>query len=34
MEAARIAAMRGHKVVLIERDSRMGGQVNLGPVIN
>jgi 2,4-dienoyl-CoA reductase-like NADH-dependent reductase (Old Yellow Enzyme family)/thioredoxin reductase len=29
MEAARIAAMRGHKVVLIERDSRMGGQVNL-----
>jgi 2,4-dienoyl-CoA reductase-like NADH-dependent reductase (Old Yellow Enzyme family)/thioredoxin reductase len=29
MEAARVAAMRGHKVVLIERDSRMGGQVNL-----
>ena len=29
MEAARIAAMRGHSVVLIERDSRMGGQVNL-----
>jgi 2,4-dienoyl-CoA reductase-like NADH-dependent reductase (Old Yellow Enzyme family)/thioredoxin reductase len=29
MEAARIAAMRGHKVVLIEREARMGGQVNL-----
>ena len=29
MEAARIAAMRGHTVVLIERESRMGGQVNL-----
>jgi 2,4-dienoyl-CoA reductase-like NADH-dependent reductase (Old Yellow Enzyme family)/thioredoxin reductase len=29
MEAARIAAMRGHEVVLIERGPRMGGQVNL-----
>ena len=29
MEAARVAAMRGHSVVLIEREARMGGQVNL-----
>jgi 2,4-dienoyl-CoA reductase-like NADH-dependent reductase (Old Yellow Enzyme family)/thioredoxin reductase len=29
MEAARVAAMRGHKVVLIERGGRIGGQVNL-----
>ncbi|WP_416071393.1 FAD-dependent oxidoreductase [Streptomyces sp. ME02-8801-2C] len=29
MEAARTAAMRGHDVVLFERDQRMGGQVNL-----
>lgn len=29
MEAARIAALRGHTVILIERAARMGGQVNL-----
>ena len=29
MEAARVAAMRGHTIVLIERDARMGGQINL-----
>jgi 2,4-dienoyl-CoA reductase-like NADH-dependent reductase (Old Yellow Enzyme family)/NADPH-dependent 2,4-dienoyl-CoA reductase/sulfur reductase-like enzyme len=29
MEAARTAAMRGHSVVLFERNKRMGGQVNL-----
>jgi 2,4-dienoyl-CoA reductase-like NADH-dependent reductase (Old Yellow Enzyme family)/thioredoxin reductase len=29
MEAARVAAMRGHTVVLIERGARMGGQINL-----
>ncbi|HEX5016601.1 MAG TPA: FAD-dependent oxidoreductase [Actinomycetes bacterium] len=29
METARIAATRGHQVILLERESRMGGQVNL-----
>jgi 2,4-dienoyl-CoA reductase-like NADH-dependent reductase (Old Yellow Enzyme family)/thioredoxin reductase len=29
MEAARVAAMRGHTVTLMERDSRLGGQVKL-----
>lgn len=29
MEAARVAATRGHRVVLMERESRMGGQVKL-----
>lgn len=29
MEAARVAAMRGHRVVLMERESRLGGQVKL-----
>lgn len=29
MEAAMIAAMRGHHVVLFEKDSRVGGQLNL-----
>jgi NADPH-dependent 2,4-dienoyl-CoA reductase/sulfur reductase-like enzyme len=28
-EAARIAAKRGHEVILLERGSRLGGQVNL-----
>ncbi len=28
-EAARVAAMRGHRVVLMERESRLGGQVKL-----
>ena len=29
LEAARVAAMRGHKVTLYERSSELGGQVNL-----
>ena len=29
MEAARVAAERGHRVVLFERAARLGGQVNL-----
>jgi 2,4-dienoyl-CoA reductase-like NADH-dependent reductase (Old Yellow Enzyme family) len=29
MEAARVAGVRGHQVVLIDRGSRLGGQVNL-----
>lgn len=29
MEAARIAALRGHEVMLYERESRLGGQMNL-----
>ncbi|WPE24335.1 FAD-dependent oxidoreductase [Shinella zoogloeoides] len=29
MEAARVAAERGHKVTLIDRGTRLGGQVNL-----
>lgn len=29
MEAARVAATRGHRVVLFDRGSRLGGQVNL-----
>lgn len=29
METAHVAAARGHRVILIERESRMGGQVNL-----
>jgi 2,4-dienoyl-CoA reductase-like NADH-dependent reductase (Old Yellow Enzyme family) len=29
METARVAAIRGHQVILLERESRMGGQVNL-----
>ena len=29
MEAARTAAMRGHKVVLFDKGTRLGGQVNL-----
>jgi 2,4-dienoyl-CoA reductase-like NADH-dependent reductase (Old Yellow Enzyme family) len=29
LEAARVAALRGHKVTLIERGTRLGGQVNL-----
>lgn len=29
MEAARTAALRGHKVILIEKGNRLGGQVNL-----
>ncbi|MBI2831795.1 MAG: FAD-dependent oxidoreductase [Chloroflexi bacterium] len=29
MEAARVAALRGHRVVLFEKESRLGGQLNL-----
>jgi hypothetical protein len=29
MEAARVAAKRGHQVVLMEADNRLGGQVNM-----
>ncbi|MEK7354138.1 MAG: FAD-dependent oxidoreductase, partial [Chloroflexota bacterium] len=29
MEAAKIAAMRGHKVTLFEKEKRLGGQLNL-----
>ena len=29
MEAARVAAQRGHRVVLLERSDRLGGQINL-----
>ena len=29
MEAARVAALRGHKVILYEKNSRLGGQLNL-----
>lgn len=33
MEAARLAARRGHRVVLYERDSRLGGLVHLAAVV-
>ena len=29
MEAARVAAMRGHKVTLLEKDQQLGGQLNI-----
>ena len=29
MEAARVAALRGHKVTLFEKDDKLGGQMNL-----
>lgn len=29
MEAARVAALRGHEVVLCERDSKLGGEMNI-----
>ncbi|MCJ7743440.1 MAG: FAD-dependent oxidoreductase, partial [Dehalococcoidales bacterium] len=29
MEAARVAALRGHRVTLFEKESRLGGQLNL-----
>ena len=32
METARVAASRGHKVILFERDARLGGQLNLACV--
>ena len=33
MEAARVAASKGHRVVLFERDPTLGGQVNLAAAI-
>lgn len=33
MEAARVAALRGHEVELYERDSKLGGQVNIASKI-
>lgn len=32
LEAARVAALRGHKVILCERKSKLGGQLNLAAV--
>lgn len=32
MEAARVSAMRGHEVILYEKDDRLGGQLNLASV--
>ncbi|MDD5095489.1 MAG: NAD(P)/FAD-dependent oxidoreductase [Dehalococcoidia bacterium] len=34
MEAARVAAIRGHKVTLFEKDRRLGGLMILGAVLN
>lgn len=32
MEAARVAALRGHQVVLFEKESRLGGQLNVAAI--
>ncbi|WP_270647455.1 FAD-dependent oxidoreductase [Paeniclostridium hominis] len=32
LETARIAAKRGHKVTLIEKSDRLGGQINLASI--
>jgi len=32
MEAARVAALRGHQVLLFEKDSRLGGQLNIAAI--
>lgn len=32
LEAARVAALRGHDVTLYEKDSRLGGQINIAAV--
>ena len=32
LEAARVAALRGHQVTLYEKDSKTGGQLNLAAV--
>jgi 2,4-dienoyl-CoA reductase (NADPH2) len=34
MEAARIAALRGHKVTLLERTARLGGVLNMAQALN
>ncbi|NIR67428.1 MAG: FAD-dependent oxidoreductase, partial [candidate division Zixibacteria bacterium] len=33
METARIAALRGHKVLLMEKEARLGGQLNIASLI-
>lgn len=33
MEAARVAALRGHKVVLYEKEETLGGQINLAALL-
>ena len=33
MEAARVAALRGHKVVLVEKESRLGGLIPLASIV-
>ncbi|MBW1829924.1 MAG: FAD-dependent oxidoreductase, partial [Deltaproteobacteria bacterium] len=32
MEAARVAALRGHEVTLIEKEEKLGGQINLASI--
>lgn len=32
LEAARVSALRGHKVTIFEKDSKLGGQINLASV--
>lgn len=32
MEAARVAALRGHKVMLVEKEDRLGGKLNIAAV--
>lgn len=32
LEAARVAALRGHEVTLVEKAAKLGGQLNLAPV--
>lgn len=34
MEAARVSAIRGHRVTLIERTARLGGSLNMAQVLN
>jgi len=34
MEAARVAALRGHRVTLLERTGRLGGVLNMAQVLN
>ena len=32
LQAARVAALRGHEVILYEKESRLGGQINTGSI--
>ncbi|BBO72643.1 NADH oxidase [Desulfosarcina widdelii] len=32
LEAARVAALRGHKVTLYEKENKLGGQINIGSI--